>query len=147
MTALSPGQSPPPVSTPILAMAMILCAASSPRSGYRGERFGDRCGTSDVVPLGVVDAELAHRLQRVGVGHELRQGWRSQASGDGDDRLDDEPVGGVVAQAADELAVDLEQVEAEVLEVGERREARAEVVERQATAQATQRLGQRAGAL
>ena len=41
MTAFNPGQSPPPVSTPILAMARMLSGASSPHVGYP-ERLVDR---------------------------------------------------------------------------------------------------------
>src|SRR6187551_1907729 len=46
----------------------------------------------------------------------------------------------VVQDLAHEAAVDLEEVDREVLEVTERREARAEVVEREAAAELLQRL-------
>ena len=41
MTAFNPGQSPPPVKTPILAMARMLSGASSPHVGY-AQRVVDR---------------------------------------------------------------------------------------------------------
>src|SRR3954447_18758966 len=108
MTALRPGQSPPPVSTPILAMARILSPPSSPHVGY-AQRLVDRLGPSPVAALGVVDAELAHARQRVGVGDKLGQRGRPEAARDRDDGFHREPVGRVVAQSAYELAVDLEQ--------------------------------------
>ena len=52
-----------------------------------------------------------------------------------------------VAQLLDELAVDLEDVERQVLEVVERAEAGAEVVERELAAEVGERCGERAGAL
>ncbi len=51
------------------------------------------------------------------------------AAGDADDGLDDELVHGALHETADEVAVDLEVVEGQVLQVVEGAEAGAEVVE------------------
>src|SRR4051794_33848993 len=101
MTALSPGQSPPPVSTPILAMARMLRPASSTHVGYP-ERLVDRLRPPEVEALRVVDAQLPHGVERVAVAHELGQRRRPEAARDGDDGLHDEPIRRVVAQSADE---------------------------------------------
>src|ERR1700754_5024200 len=102
MTAFNPGQSPPPVSTPILAMGQRLRAPASPRSGYRAQRLLHRDRTSEVEPLRVVDAQRADRVERRVVADELGQRRRPEPARDLHDGLDDEAVGRVVAQAADE---------------------------------------------
>src|SRR3954471_8724190 len=144
ITALSPGQSPPPVSTPMRAMARILAPASNPRRSPGGERVLDRDGPAEVEALGEVDAELADGLEDVLVGDELGQARRAEPARDRHDGLDDEPVRRVLAHPSDELAVDLEDVEVEVLERRERGEAGPEVVEREPAAQSPQRRRERA---
>src|SRR3954463_3716954 len=144
ITALSPGQSPPPVSTPMRAMARILAPASNPRRSPGGERVLDRDGPAEVEALGEVDAELADGLEDVLVRDELGEARRAEAGGTPPAPLDDEPVRRVLAHAADELAVDLEDVEVEVLERRERGEAGPEVVEREPAADTPQRRRERA---
>ena len=85
--------------------------------------------------LHVVDAEVAHQLERGLVADHLGDGALAEAARDVDHGLDDELVGEVRDAAAHELAVDLEVVEGEVLEVVERGEGGAEVVEREAAAE------------
>ena len=66
----------------------------------------------------------------------------AEALRDGDERRDDELVGAVGRAAGDELAVDLEVVEREVLEVVEAAEAGAEVIERETAPERGQPLGE-----
>ena len=101
-----------------------------------GERLGQRQRPADVEALGVVDALAAQELHELVVADELRHGLLAEALGDVDDRADDELVGAVGEAVGDELAVDLQVVERQVLEVVEGAEAGAEVVEREAAADA-----------
>ena len=101
-------------------------------------------GPADVKALGVVDALRAHEGLQLRVADELRDRLLAQPAGDPHDGLDDELVGLVAQAARDELAVDLQVVEGQVLEVVERAEARAEVVEREAAAELRQPLGEAA---
>src|SRR5581483_10213903 len=96
-----------------------------------GKRLPDRRRTPEVVPLAVVDAEAVEQFPGGVVTDELGDRARAETPSDVDDGLDDEPVGRVGDEVGDELAVDLQVVEVEVLEVVERGEARAEVVERE----------------
>src|SRR3954471_14171472 len=107
ITALSPGQSPPPVSTPMRAMARILAPASNSCRSRGGERVLDRDGPAEVEALGEVDAELADGLEDVLVRDELGEARRAEAAGDRHDRLDDEPVPRVLAHAADHTCVEI----------------------------------------
>ena len=81
------------------------------------------------------------------VADELGDRLLAHAPGDVDQRLHDSWFGGVLGEAADELAVDLEVVERQVLEVVEGAEAGAEVVEGEPAAQAAQPLGEAPGPL
>ena len=97
--------------------------------------------------LGVVDPGLLEQGDGGLVGDELGDGLLAHALGDGDEGLHHELVGGASRQAADEVAVDLDVVEGQVLEVVEGAEARAEVVEGEAAAQAAQPVGEALGVL
>ena len=88
-----------------------------------------------VEALSVRDAELAQQRDRGGIADVLGDRLLPEAARDVDDGPDDETVGGRGAAFADELAVDLQDVEAHVLEVVERAEAGAEVVQREAAAE------------
>ena len=78
------------------------------------------------------------------VADELGDRALAHAAGELDDGADHEPVGGVGGAVADELAVDLDEVEGQVLEVVEGAEARAEVVQGEAAAELAELLGEAA---
>ena len=69
----------------------------------------------------------------------------AEALGERDDGVDDELVGGVGQAMGDELAVDLEVVEGQVLQVVEAAEPGAEVVEGEGAAECRQAVGELAG--
>ena len=98
------------------------------------EDLGERDGSADVVALGVVDAESCDHALGLVVGDELGDRFFAEASGDPDDGLDHELVDLSAGGVLDELAVDLDVVERQVLEVVEGAEAGAEVVQREAAA-------------
>lgn len=79
--------------------------------------------------LGVVDAEPAQELERGLVLHALGDRGSPEAAGHFDDRLYGHPVGRGAGDLLDELAVDLERVERQVLQVVEGPESRPEVIE------------------
>src|SRR5947209_14170992 len=110
------------------------CAAVS----ERWEQVSDRLGTAEVVALAIVDPEIAQQLDGGGPSDKLRHGLCAKSTGDLDDGPDNQLIGGVVDQRPDELAIDLEVVELEVLQVIERRESGAEVVERKTTPELAQ---------
>ena len=101
-----------------------------------------RGGPADVEALHVVDAEVAHQRHRLLVADHLGDRALAEPAGDVHDRLDHELVGAVGHAAAHELAVDLQVVERQVLEVVERREGGAEVVEREAAAERGEAVGE-----
>ena len=94
----------------------------------------ERLRLAQVESLREVDPVLAQDLDRLVVADELGDRLAAEAAGDLDQGADDELVGLGVGQVLDELAVDLQVVELEVLEVVEGGEAGAEVVEREAAA-------------
>src|SRR5829696_7196687 len=99
-----------------------------------------RRGLADVVALRVVDAERRQQLERLLVADHLRDRALAEAARDVHDGLDHELVRAVAEAGAHELAVDLEVVERQVLEVVEARERGAEVVEREAALDQLQQL-------
>src|SRR5579875_231189 len=84
--------------------------------------------------LGVIDAQLAQQLDRLGVADELRHGLLAQGTGKLRERADHHAVAVAARQVADEVAVDLDHVEGQLRQVLQRAEARAKVVEGDATA-------------
>jgi hypothetical protein len=96
---------------------------------------GERLGAPEEVPLAVVDSEVGEDVDAFLVADEFGDGVFAHAAGDLDDGGDQNPVGGVGGAVADVLAVDLEVVERQVLEVIERAEAGAEVIEREPAAE------------
>jgi len=110
-------------------------------------RLRDAGSPADVVPLGIVDAELPQPGDGRPVADELGDRLGSEPVRQRHDRLDHELVGRRGAEVADELAVDLEVVEVEELEVGEGREPGAEVVDRQLAAEPPEPHGQSPGAV
>src|ERR1051325_8541232 len=88
---------------------------------------GDTLRRRNPQALRVVDAELAHHPQhRVGL-DPLGHGGDAHGAAEG-----------IVGDVAHELAVDLEEVHRQVLEVAERAHARAEIVQREAATQRAQ---------
>ena len=85
--------------------------------------------------LRVVDAVAAQHADRRLVADELGDRLPAHAANDARERPDDELVGARDGQAADEVAVDLQVAERQVLEVLERAEAGAEVVQRELAAE------------
>src|ERR1044072_6418622 len=96
---------------------------------------GDTLRRRNPQALRVVDAELAHHPQhRVGL-DPLGHGGDAHGAADAADGGDHGAVDGIVGDVAHELAVDLEEVHRQVLEVAERAHARAEIVQREAATQ------------
>src|SRR5262245_7045338 len=92
------------------------------------------------ITLDRVNAELFQHIERLLVLHAFRNGRLVQPLGDGHDRLHEELVVAVAGKVADEEPVDLDRVGLQVLEVGEGREARSEIVQAHAAAGLAQRL-------
>src|SRR3954451_14672676 len=99
----------------------------------------ERRRRADQEPLRVVDADLTQAHKRLAVLYELGDGLHSEALGDLDHRLDEHLVGAAAGHVADELPVDLDVVDRKLLEVGERPESGAEVIEGAATPEAGER--------
>src|SRR4029077_15367905 len=94
----------------------------------------------DAVALRVVDAEASEHLDDLGVLGEFRDGLLAGEVPDLVDRADHLAVDRVAQDLAHEAAVDLEVIDREVLEVTERGEPGAEVIERELAAELLQRL-------
>src|SRR5206468_1490401 len=86
-------------------------------------------------PLGVVDADLPQDLQGGAVLDRLGDGADAHHLADLVDRLDQGPLHRAPHHVAHEGAVDLQEVDLQVLEVGEGGEPAAEVVEHEAEAE------------
>ena len=95
-----------------------------------------------VIALHEVDAELAQQVLGLLVLDELGDGLLPEAGGRVHEALEDHPVGARGRALAHELAVDLEDVERQLLEVDERAEPGAEVVEREPAADLGERTGE-----
>jgi hypothetical protein len=94
----------------------------------------DRLRAPDVEALHVVDAVVAQQLDGPVVAHELGDRGLAELAGELHDGLHHRLVGVALAQVPDEVAVDLQELERQVLEVVERAEAGPEVVQREAAA-------------
>ena len=88
--------------------------------------------------LRVVHAASPQSVHDVSIRDKFCHGFHPHALGDSDDRFDDELVFRIGAKASDEVAIDLEIVEREVLEVIERAESRAKIVQRKTAPSAPQ---------
>src|SRR4051812_1208366 len=88
----------------------------------------ERARPPEVVALGVVDTQAGEQVDGLLVADDLGDRLLVEAAGEFDHRLDHQLVGGAVAGVSNELAVDLQEVEWQVLQVVERSEPRAEVV-------------------
>src|SRR5690348_14954641 len=111
-------------------------SGASPGSKRRPDRsvLEDRfpgLGRAEVVALSQRDADLGELAGDLLVLDVLGDGLQPQAHADLLDRFDQRVVEVVLGHALDEEAVDLEAVHREVLEVVERGEAAAEIVEQE----------------
>ena len=113
------------------------------RERLPGEVLGEWFGASEEVALAVVDAEVGEDVDAFLVADEFGDGVFAHAAGDLHDGGDQGAVGRVGGAVADELAVDLEVVKREVLEVVEGAEAGAEVIEREPAAELGEAIGER----
>src|SRR6185295_6294878 len=86
----------------------------------------------------VVDAAAPQPIRHLLVGDELRHGFLPHAPGDPYDRLHDELIDGICAKATNEVAIDLEKVEGEMLQIKERAETRAEIIKCEAATSTSQ---------
>src|SRR4051794_15520882 len=121
-------------------------APAAGRTCFEAQPVGERGGAPEVIALRLVDAELAQERDRLRIAGLLGHRALAHAARDLHERLDDDAVAGVAGAVAHELAVDLEVVEREVLEVVERAEAGAEVVQGEAAAELGEPPGEPAGA-
>src|SRR5882762_8463535 len=80
------------------------------------QRFGSR----QIVALGEVDTELLQALERLGSLDAFGYRGNPQCSGHLGDGLDHAAIDGIGGEAADELAVDLEEIHGQALEIVER---------------------------
>ena len=88
--------------------------------------------------LAVERAHVGKDLHHLPVLDPLRDHLLVQIASDIAQRFDEDAVALVGSQVADEAAIDLQIVDVEALQVVERAEARAEIVEREAAAQLLQ---------
>ena len=114
--------------------------ASHSRSASTGQR------AAEVVALGDVAAQLAQAVGDLLGLDALGDDLEAQVPREVDRRAHDRRVVVVVGHPEDERAVDLHLVQRQALEVGQRRLALAEVVERQADAEVAQPVQDLAGA-
>src|SRR5690606_20380635 len=94
-----------------------------------------RQGFGDGVALGVVDAEIFEAFQDCYVFDVFGDGLDAHHVRDVPDGADDGPVDTVVNDVADEAAVDLQEINVQVSEVGEGVQAGAELAERHPAAE------------
>lgn len=107
------------------------------------EELGDgaaRHGLGEVEALAPVASEGSQLLVLLRGLDALARHLQAERLREGDDRVHDGGVLGVVPEAVDERAIDLQAVDREVLDGAEAREACAEVVDGQAHAQVLERL-------
>src|SRR5215217_128026 len=88
---------------------------------------------SNVETLGIVDSQFSQQIHRRFVAHILGDCLLPEPTGDVDRRTDQQLVGRAGRTGANELAIDLEQVEWKVLQVVETAKACSEVVKRKPT--------------
>src|SRR5207237_8607980 len=105
---------------------------ASPRDGVflppRGEVVRGE-GRAEVDALSDVAADRLERLERLRVLHALGHRTQAEVVGEVDGGVHERADAGIGERTADDRAVDLDFVDREALEVRERGEARAEVVD------------------
>src|SRR6478752_3061964 len=104
-----------------------------------GAKRTERRGHGDGEALRVIDADRAQRFERIAVLDRLGDRLFPHVMADAVDRLDHRMVDRVLEHVLDEAAVDLEVIDRKMLEVRERRDADAEIVQREPTAEPAQR--------
>src|SRR6056297_3134134 len=97
-----------------------------------------RYGTAEEVALQLVAAATAQDIVLVVALDPLGDDLEPQSRAEGDDRPGDRCTRLVVRDVADERLVDLERADRKALEIGERRVAGAEIVDREVDAEAVQ---------
>src|SRR5205823_2218684 len=105
------------------------------RYRLHGSGLLDRRGSSDVEALGEVDSVVADQVEGHLVLDTLGDRLDPEALRDSDDRPHDLLIGRVVAKLADEVHVDLYELDRKVLQVGEASVPGTEVVERKCTSE------------
>ena len=100
-----------------------------------------------MVSLAVGDAQRAAALRNGFVGDVLGYSRQAHAAGDVQDGLDDQAVDLICGQPLDELTVDLQQINLHRFEVGEAREAGAEIVQRNGGSERAQAFADRSGVI
>src|SRR5688572_25892263 len=102
---------------------------------FAGAPVADEIGAAEIIALQVVDAGL-HQERRIFADlHELGAGLESDGLGEAHQAADEQLVVDVDREVAHERAVDLDHVDGQRLQVAERGEASAEIVDRNAAAQ------------
>src|SRR5882672_8443104 len=107
--------------------------------GLRRAQVAERRGHRDAESLCIVDANRAQRLERVAAFDRFCDRLLAHRAPDTVDRLDHRVVDRIARHPLDERGVDLHEVHGQLLEVRERRNACAEIVEGEAAAEAAQR--------
>src|SRR5512133_3651281 len=154
LTPCSPVAAPSRASSPGRSSRITLMSVAIP-GNLHGDRpvprlapaLGDRDRLAEVEALRHVDAELAQQLDRGRLLDVLGDRLLAQTARDLDDCPDRELVGVVARQVADEVAVDLDQVEGQVLEVVEGPEPDPVVVDRDRATELRQPVGEGGGRL
>src|SRR3990167_6267017 len=95
---------------------------------------------ADAIALGIVEAEFAHTLKRLRAFDEFSHGAQTQLAGDLLHRADHGLVDRVTLDTADKTAVDLDDIQRQMAQVGVGGKAAAEVIQRHFQAQAAQLL-------
>ena len=99
-------------------------------------------GPAEVEALGVVDTERTQQIHGLLILHALGDRLQAEPAREPDDRADHMLVGDARARVPNELAIDLEEVHRQVLEVMEAAVAAAEVVEGEPATEMPEPLGQ-----
>src|SRR6266699_957504 len=95
----------------------------------------ERLWLGHAVALSEIHADLAQQRYDAVAVHEFRDGLLAGDMTDAVDRLDHRAVDRIVGHVFDEPAVDLEEIHGQMLQIGERGHAGAEVVQREAAAE------------
>src|SRR6266699_2242935 len=95
----------------------------------------ERLWLGHAVALSEIHADLAQQRYDAVAVHEFRDGLLAGDMTDAVDRLDHRAVDRVVGHVFDEPAIDLEEIHGQMLEIGKRGHASAEIVQREAAAQ------------
>src|ERR1700739_2112947 len=106
----------------------------NPGGGSGRGQVGDRLRGGEMAALGEVDADALELIEHRAALDAFGDGGDTERPPDLADRLHHAVVDRIVVQVADELPVDLQVIDRQRLQVRERRQAGAEVIEREAAA-------------